>query len=283
MNIQEKILTLSKMNRPGYANKGIQKIVVHYVGNPNTTAIANRNYFDNLRKQSQIYASSHYIVGLDGEIVRCIPENEVAYHSGNLEMNYKSIGIETCHPDSTGKFSDITNNALTELCADICKRYKLNPIIDIIRHFDVTGKNCPLYYVNNQSEWDSFKKKVNLVLNSISNELTYVVIKGDNLTKIAKKYGVTIDNLARINNIVDKNKISIGQTLKIPREDIPVTVVAKYKVIAAIGLNCRIAPRVTAPKVTAFTCGTVLTIYETQNNFGRCDKGWVCMDFIKKL
>lgn len=178
MNIEERLLTVNKMSRPGYALKGVKKIVVHYVGNPNTTALANRNYFDNLRKQSDRYASSHYIVGLKGEVIRCIPENEVSYHAGNLDVNYTSIGIETCHPDVTGKFDDITLNSLIDLLIDICKRYKLNPLTDIIRHYDVTGKKCPLYYVSNQVEWDKIKQKVNsfIVWQDVRNSQTYVVI-----------------------------------------------------------------------------------------------------------
>ena len=39
------------------------------------------------------------------------------------------------------------------------------------------------------------------------------VKKGDNLTKISKKYGVSIDDLAKMNDLKDKNKLSIGQTL----------------------------------------------------------------------
>ncbi len=235
MKIQDNLLVVNKMSRPGYANKGIQKIVVHYVGNPNTTAIANRSYFDNLRNQINVYASSHYIIGLSGEIIRCIPESEVAYHSGNLDMNYKSIGIETCHPDSTGKFSEITHNSLLELCADICRRYKLDPSADIIRHFDVTGKKCPLYYVNNQTEWDKLKQKIKNILNPVLfNEKIYVVIRGDNLTKIANKFGASVEGIVKINNIVDKNKIVIGQLLKIPSETNSNRVIAKYEVVPAI-------------------------------------------------
>lgn len=45
---------------------------------------------------------------------------------------------------------------------------------------------------------------------------TYVIAKGDSLGKIAKKYNVSVDDLAKLNGIVDKNKVSVGQTLKLP-------------------------------------------------------------------
>jgi murein DD-endopeptidase MepM/ murein hydrolase activator NlpD len=44
---------------------------------------------------------------------------------------------------------------------------------------------------------------------------TYTVVKGDNLTKIAKANGTTVAELVKLNGIKDKNKISIGQVLKV--------------------------------------------------------------------
>ena len=48
---------------------------------------------------------------------------------------------------------------LVELCADICRRYNLT-VNNIIRHYDVTGKDCPRYYVQNPNEWIKFKNDV---------------------------------------------------------------------------------------------------------------------------
>lgn len=44
---------------------------------------------------------------------------------------------------------------------------------------------------------------------------TYTVKSGDTLSGIAAKYGTTVDNLVAKNGIKDKNKIYVGQTLKI--------------------------------------------------------------------
>lgn len=43
----------------------------------------------------------------------------------------------------------------------------------------------------------------------------YTVVSGDNLTKIAVKYGTTIDKIAKDNGIIDKNKIYAGQVLRV--------------------------------------------------------------------
>lgn len=43
----------------------------------------------------------------------------------------------------------------------------------------------------------------------------YVVGRGDTLTHIAKKYNTTVDNLVKLNNIGDPDRIYVGQRLKL--------------------------------------------------------------------
>lgn len=45
---------------------------------------------------------------------------------------------------------------------------------------------------------------------------TYIVQRGDNLTKIAKKYNTTVNELVRLNKITNRNLIYVGQVLKLP-------------------------------------------------------------------
>lgn len=170
MNIQEKLLTVNQYSRPGIKRNSTTKIAVHYVGNPGTSAIANRNYFENC-KSTGVYVSSNYIVGLDGEVIRCVPDDEIAYCTN--QANSYSISIETCHPDSTGKFNSKTYASLVELCAVLLKKYKLTEN-DLIRHFDVTGKVCPRCFVpassggtdtNDETAWKKFKADVRGKLN----------------------------------------------------------------------------------------------------------------------
>ena len=158
MYIDKQFLTPNKYSRPQTPLKKVLKIAVHYIGNANTSAQANRNYFNSLASTHTTYASSHYIIGLNGEIIQCIPENEVAYCTN--QANSYSISIENCHPKSDGKFTEKTRQSLKELCADLCKRYGLDPLKDIIRHYDVTGKRCPLYWVDHPQDFVTFKHEV---------------------------------------------------------------------------------------------------------------------------
>lgn len=147
------LLTPNEYSRPQTALSQVNGIVVHYTANPGTTAEQNRSYFESLAETGETYASSHFVVGIDGEIVQCIPCNEIAYASN--DRNDDTISIECCIADETGKFSDATYQSLTQLVTWLMGRYGLTTK-DVIRHYDVTGKNCPKYYVEHPDAWDQF-------------------------------------------------------------------------------------------------------------------------------
>lgn len=169
MEIKEILLT---HNRPRTKRTRTTAIAVHYVGNAGSSAIGNRNYF----QTTSTSVSSHYIIGLEGEIIRCIPEDEVSWCTN--QANSYTISIECCHPHEDGIFNDKTYKSLVELCADICKRWKLNPLKGgIIRHFDVTGKVCPRGFVakskggtddNNCTRYNTFLNDVAKVMGQTS-------------------------------------------------------------------------------------------------------------------
>lgn len=141
-------------SRPQTPLSQVNGIVVHYVGNPGTTAEGNKSYFEQLAQTGETYASSHFIIGLDGEIIQCIPLNEISYCSN--ERNDDTIAIECCHPDEGGQFTEATYNSLLRLTSWLCQAFSLDPSSDVIRHYDVTGKECPLYYVKNPQAWQQF-------------------------------------------------------------------------------------------------------------------------------
>lgn len=49
-----------------------------------------------------------------------------------------------------------------------------------------------------------------------TSEVTYTVVAGDTLSKIAAKYGTTYQKLAAYNGITNPNIIRVGQKIKIP-------------------------------------------------------------------
>ena len=184
MFIQKALLTPNKYSRPQTPLTKVNGVVVHYVGNTSSTAINNRNYFESLKNTGKTYASSHYIIGLQGEIIQCVPENEIAYCSN--DRNSDTISIENCHPKADGKFSEDTYKSLIWLLADICKRYKLNPLKDIIRHYDVNKKKCPLFYVNKPNDWIKLREDVKMKME----EKKTIVTTGDEALKYLAEIGI---------------------------------------------------------------------------------------------
>ena len=156
-DINVQLLDVNAYSRPGMETETITGIVIHYTVNPGSTAQENRDYFNSLQYSHATEASSNFIVGLDGEIIQCVPTWEVAYASN--ERNTDTVSIECCHPDDSGKFTDETYRSLVQLTAWLCVKFGLTEE-DVIRHYDVTGKNCPKYFVEHEDAWDEFRQNV---------------------------------------------------------------------------------------------------------------------------
>lgn len=151
--IVEDFLTVNPYSRPGEELSTVKNIFVHYTANRGTSAVQNRSYFENLALTGETSASAHFIIGYEGEIIQCIPLNEIGY--AVKERNYDSISIECCYLDEDGKFTDATYQSLLQLCGWLLKEYKLEPE-DMKRHYDEGGKLCPLYYAEHQDAWEQF-------------------------------------------------------------------------------------------------------------------------------
>lgn len=152
-DIIEDFLTINDYSRPGEELKNVNNIFVHYTANPGTSAAQNRSYFENLGITGETSASAHFVIGYDGEIIQCVPLDEIAY--AVMQRNYDSISIECCYLEEDGKFTDATYQSLIQLSAWLLKEYKLTPE-DMRRHYDEGGKKCPLYYVEHEDAWEQF-------------------------------------------------------------------------------------------------------------------------------
>lgn len=157
LNLNVQLLTPNPFSRPEDKLEKVKGVVIHYTANPKTDSIANRNYFENLKTTQTTKASSHFVIGLKGDIVQCIPTREIAYASN--ERNIDTISIEVCHPDETGEFSKESYDTLVHLVAWLVCEYDLDSD-QILRHYDVTGKICPKYFVDHQDKWNEFLKDV---------------------------------------------------------------------------------------------------------------------------
>lgn len=162
------LLDVNEYSRPGIPLDKIKGIVVHYTANPGSTAQENRNYFNGLKDSHETKVSSHFVIGIDGEIVQCIPSSEIAYASNS--RNSDTLSIECCHKDETGEFTKETYNSLVSLVGWLCQRFGLTSE-DVIRHYDVTEKICPKYFVDHPDAWEQFKKDVDAQIQVVQKEV----------------------------------------------------------------------------------------------------------------
>jgi N-acetylmuramoyl-L-alanine amidase CwlA len=102
-----------------------------------------------------------------------VPDNYVAWAVGGKKYpscaqtgggkfygkctNTNSLSIEMCDDkkDGTVQASDKTIANAQELTKELMAKYNI-PIENVIRHFDVVGKLCPAYYVD-EAKWATFK------------------------------------------------------------------------------------------------------------------------------
>ena len=145
--------------RPGKKIKP-QWLTIHNTANDKAgaDAIANRNYFQN---NPQVKANAHWVVD-DKQAVLCIPEDEMAWHTGRKEGNETSIGLEVCENRDADPEA-IYANAVT-LAADIIHRHSWG-IAQMRTHKSWSGKNCPRKLLQ---AWDRFVADVAVELERIN-------------------------------------------------------------------------------------------------------------------
>lgn len=155
----EDFLTPNEYSRPGEALPEIKNIFVHYTANPGTSAAQNRSYFEQQKDTHEVSVSSHFIIGYDGEILQCVPLDEIAY--AVQSRNYDSVSIECCYKSENGSFTQETYDSLISLLVWLTDAYDLDTE-DILRHYDCGGKKCPLYYTEHPDAWIRLKEDVAL-------------------------------------------------------------------------------------------------------------------------
>lgn len=154
---------ITKVNYQAGNGKQNKYIVIHYVG-ATGTAEQNCRYFYSVNRR----ASAHYFVGHQGEVWQCVEDKNIAWHCGGKSYkhpycrNSNSIGIEMCcrkNADGTWRFEEATIKATIALTKQLMKTHNI-PVGNVIRHYDVTGKNCPEPFVRDNAAWNNFKKQL---------------------------------------------------------------------------------------------------------------------------
>jgi len=187
MNVIERFLPVNPYSRPGRRLADVKAVILHYVGVPNQRALSVWNYFAFDCPKNKRFASTQYIVDLNGDVYQTMPADEVAFHCGTSRADPQSgrvytdwarekfgrfasdparnspnnctVGIELCI-DGRGGFTGQTLGAATELVAKLLRDNGL-ALGDIGHHNLVVGwKDCPRPWVNNPSLFEDFKRGV---------------------------------------------------------------------------------------------------------------------------
>ena len=182
MKITEDLLPINEYSRPGKKISEYLAVILHWTGNPISTARQNRAFFADRARGTLGYGSAHYIIDFTGEIIRCIPDDEVAYHCGSSRIDPKSgkvytdwarehfgkyaeyyktnspnnctLGIEMCTMDDIGNFRDVTIDQAADLTAHLCKTHGIKLVGT---HNMVVGwKDCPRLWVTHPNLFDNF-------------------------------------------------------------------------------------------------------------------------------
>ena len=144
----------------------VRYIVMHYTANNGDTA---RNNCDYYHRVGGLQASAHYFVDEHGAM-QSVREGDTAWHCGARAYwhpecrNGNSIGIEMCsrkRADGSYYIKPETVANAAALAKDIMQRYGIDSD-HVLRHYDVTGKRCPMPWVDDQAQWVAFKDMLTL-------------------------------------------------------------------------------------------------------------------------
>lgn len=179
-------ITPNAFSRPGRNRKFNRGMVWHWVNNPKSSDLENRNYFENLKSQpgvkEPLYASANYIVGFK-RITQAIPDQEESFHCGAKNYtelgkrlmegcrspNQALMGIELCHMSESGKPEEQTYKLAVSLGAEKATAWGWNPMTDFHLHGHIVldewdgrlnPRPCHKYYMDHPDEWEKFKEDV---------------------------------------------------------------------------------------------------------------------------
>ena len=168
MEIRTKLC--NRANYGGRRTGPIGYLVIHYTSNLGDTAKNNADYF----ARETVGASAHYFVD-ESEVWQSVPDDSIAWHCGAKQYfhpacrNANSIGIEICMQDKQGGLRQASIDRAAQLTRMLMQEYSI-PAGRVVRHYDVTHKNCPAPMVEDPALWAAFKAK--LEVKTVSNDNT---------------------------------------------------------------------------------------------------------------
>ena len=154
MIIEERLISINESTRSGEKIHNINKVILCGISGYSTVSV--RNSIENMHKISDMYISYHYLIGNDGKIIRCIPEDEVSYATYSIDANLNSVSIAIIENGESIKKDTIENLCL--LINYICNKYNLDILNDVIMEYDVSLKRSPRTFIDNRAIYNNIIK-----------------------------------------------------------------------------------------------------------------------------
>lgn len=169
---------------PYHNENSAEYLAIHYLG----VNGENPDLYDN-------GYGGHFYVSKTGQCYQAALVSDEIWHVGRggyeyihpKARNYNTIGIECATFTASGRnkdeetwyFTEATQEACARLAAWILYHYKI-PFDHLLRHGDITTKNCPSPYKRDAGKgsnwtWEQFKAKVKSYLDGAESEDTYMV------------------------------------------------------------------------------------------------------------
>jgi len=211
MNITQGSLP-NKANYKKGRSAAIKYIAMHFTANKGDKAVNNVKYFAN----NTTGTSAHFFVDED-YVYTSVPVLDTAYHCGGglqgskchtyykICTNANSIGVEMCLWDKQGNIRKGTISKAAELTRHLMKEYNI-PIANVIRHWDVTGKNCPGPMVgDNNALWNEFIQMLqeDIDMEEIKKLKEVLSLVGKDIQDILKKIEAVEKENNRQNEIIN--------------------------------------------------------------------------------
>lgn len=248
-------------NKSNYGSKRalntIKYIVIHYTSNDGDTDENNGKYYAN----TVVKASAHYFVD-DDSVTQSVPDDYVAWSVGGSKWsdcaktgggklygictNANSISVEICDDVKNGVVypSAATLENVIAFTKELMKKYNI-PASNVIRHFDVNGKYCPKYWMDDAKWKAEFWNKLTATTPSAS--------------ATASSTGTT-----KVPFMIKVDKVSKGDVLNIRKEP---------------------NANATKTGSLAYNDPNTYTIVEVKNGWGKLKSGigWINLHYTKTV
>lgn len=221
-------------------------LMLHSIGCPQPSAEVFAKRWDDPAKEVAVHG---FIDGNTGDVWQFLPWDMAGWHAGG-RANKTHIGIEMGEPPSIKyrpssatfdiEAADVpsavemakrTYKAAAELFAYLCEIFCLDPLERgvIIGHAEGHALGVASNHGDPEHLWrqlglpytmTTFRQLVSDILDEVQESGTarryYEVQKGDTLSKIARMFGRSVEDIAAYNAIKDVNIIRVGEHIAIP-------------------------------------------------------------------